>query len=144
MWQDFKQFISRGNVVDMAVGVIIGGAFGKLVSSLVNDVIMPPIGMLLSGINFRDLFINLSTTPYATVAEAEAAGVPIIKYGLFINQVIDFLIVAAVIFLAIRVLARVHPAKEAEATEKDCPYCCTKIPVAAVRCPHCTAELPGK
>jgi len=141
MLADFKAFIARGNVVDMAVGVIIGGAFGKIVSSLVSDVIMPPIGMLLSGINFRDLFINLSSTPYATIAEAEEAGAPIIKYGLFINNVIDFLIIAAVIFMVIRLLARIRPAKEEAVTEKACPYCCSKIALQAVRCPHCTAEL---
>ena len=141
MLEDFKAFIARGNVVDMAVGVIIGGAFGKIVSSLVSDVIMPPIGMLLSGINFRDLFINLSSTEYATMADAEAAGAPIIKYGLFINNVIDFLIVALVIFLMIRLLARMRPAKEEAATDKECPYCCSKIALGAVRCPHCTAEL---
>lgn len=141
MWNEFKAFIMRGNVVDMAVGVIIGGAFGKIVSSLVSDVIMPPIGMLMSGVNFRDLFINLSSTPYATIADAEAAGAPIIKYGVFINTVIDFLVVAAVIFMAIRLLARLNPPAEVAPTEKECPYCCSQIALAAVRCPHCTAEL---
>ena len=102
MWEDFKAFIMRGNVIDMAVGIIIGGAFGKIVSSFVNDIVMPPIGLLLAGVDFKDLYMNLSKTHYASLADAEAAGAPVIKYGLFINNCIDFLIIALVIFLVLR------------------------------------------
>lgn len=142
MLKDFKEFIMRGNVVDMAVGIIIGGAFGKIVSSLVSDIVMPPLGMLLSGADFRSLFINLSSTPVATLAEAEEAGLPVIRYGLFINSIIDFLVIAFVIFLALRALMKLKKEEEpAPETEKVCPYCKMKIDVAAVRCPHCTSQL---
>ena len=142
MLKEFKEFALQGNVVDMAVGVIIGGAFGKIVTSLVNDVIMPPIGAALGGVDFKALFINLSTTHYATLEEATAAGAPTINYGLFLNTVLDFLIVAFVIFLCIQQLQRFRKEEApAEVTTKECAYCKTEIALAATRCPHCTSQL---
>jgi large conductance mechanosensitive channel len=144
MFKEFKAFIMRGNVLDLAVAVIIGGAFGKIVSSLVSDVIMPPIGLLLGSVDFGSLFINLSGTSYASLAEAQAAGAPTINYGLFINAVIDFLIVAIVIFLVIRAANRLQQLQAQPAaapTTKECPYCLSVIPLKATRCPHCTSEL---
>lgn len=142
MWNDFKAFISRGNVIDLAVGVIMGTAFGKIVSSFVSDIIMPPIGLLMSGVNFKDLYISLDKKTYANLAAAEAAGAPVIKYGVFINNVIDFLIVAFVIFLVLRGLMKLRkPEPEEAPTEKECPFCKTMIPIGATRCPHCTSEL---
>lgn len=141
--EDFKKFIMRGNVVDMAVGVIIGGAFGKIVTSLVNDMIMPPIGLLLGKVDFTNLFISLNGQTYASLAEAQKAGVPTLNYGLFINTVINFLIVAFVVFLVIKQLAifqRPAPAPAPPAT-KDCKFCFQPISIKAVRCPHCTSEL---
>lgn len=144
MLKEFREFAMRGNVVDMAVGIIIGVAFGKIVTSLVNDVIMPPIGLLLGKIDFANLYINLSGAEYSTLAEAEAAGAPLIKYGMFLNTVFDFLIVAFVIFLVIRQMNRLKKKEEAPAAEpttKGCDFCKTDIPIGAVRCPHCTSEL---
>ncbi len=143
MLKEFRAFIMRGNVIDLAVAVIIGAAFGKIVASLVNDILMPPIGLALGGVNFADLFINLSGTPYASLAEAQAAGAPTINYGLFINTVIEFVVIAFVVFLVVRALNRMQqpkPAVAAPAT-RDCPYCATAIPIQAVRCPHCTSAL---
>jgi large conductance mechanosensitive channel len=142
MLKEFKEFVSRGNMIDLAVGVVIGAAFGAVVTSLVNDVIMPPIGMLLSGVNFKDLFITLNGTKYPSAAAAQQASAPAIYYGAFLNNVIDFLIVALVIFLlvkAINRLKRPDPAKDP--TTKECQYCHTTIPIKAVRCPNCTSEL---
>jgi large conductance mechanosensitive channel len=142
MWKEFKQFIARGNVVDLAVAVIIGAAFGKTVTSLVNDILMPPIGLLLGNVDFTNLFITLSGGSYATLAEAQAAGAATINYGVFINTVIDFLIVAFAIFLLVRQVNRLKkPAPPAEPTTKACPYCLSEIPIKATRCPHCTSEL---
>ncbi len=144
MWKEFKEFVLRGNVVDMAVGIIIGAAFGKIVTSFVNDILMPPIGLLLGGVDFSNLFITLSGGHYATLAEAQAAGAVTINYGLFINTVLDFLIVAAVIFLFIRQINRMKRKEEApppEPTTKECPYCLSTIPLKATRCPYCTSEL---
>jgi len=144
MFKEFKTFIMRGNVADLAVGVIIGAAFGKIASSLVNDIIMPPIGLLLHGVNFSDLFVSLNGQSYASLANAQTAGAPTINYGLFINNVIDFLIVAFVIFLLIKGINQFYkkPAPApAEPTSKDCPRCFTAIPIKATRCPHCTSEL---
>jgi large conductance mechanosensitive channel len=144
MLKEFKEFAMRGNVVDMAVGIIIGAAFGKIVSSLVNDIIMPPIGIMLGKMDFSNLFLNLSDKPAKTIAEAKAAGAATINYGLFINNVIDFAIVAFAIFLLVRQinrLKRTPPAAPAEPTTKDCPYCQSSISIKAVRCPHCTSEL---
>lgn len=146
MIKEFKEFTMRGNVIDLAVGVIIGGAFGKIVSSLVNDIIMPPIGMLLNGVNFSNLFLALDRKSYAALADAQAAGAPTLNYGLFINNVIDFIIVAFVIFLMIRAINRMkkQPAPAAtEPTSKDCPYCLTSISIQATRCPNCTSQLDG-
>ena len=141
MLKEFRDFAMRGNVVDLAIGVIIGAAFGKIVSSLVNDVLMPPIGLLVGNIDFSNIFISLSAHQYATIAEAKAAGVPTLNIGLFINTIIDFVIVAFVIFLLIRQMNRLMPKPAAPVTTKDCPRCATAIPLKATRCPHCTSEL---
>ena len=141
--KEFKDFAVRGNVMDMAVGVIIGAAFGKIVTSLVNDVIMPPIGLLAGGIDFSNLFINLSGTPAATLAEAKAASLPVIAYGSFINTVINFLIQAWAIFLVVKCANKLRkPAPEAPKPEpRLCPYCFSEVNEKATRCPHCTSEL---
>jgi large conductance mechanosensitive channel len=144
MLKEFKEFAMRGNVLDMAIGIIIGAAFGKIITSLVSDVIMPPIGLLLGKLDFSNLYINLSGQPYASLAAAKAAGASTINYGLFINTVIDFIIVAFVIFLLIRQVNKLKRQPEVAAavpTTKECPYCLSVIPVKAVRCPHCTSEL---
>lgn len=142
MIQEFKEFISKGNVMDLAVGVIIGGAFGKIVTSLVNDVIMPLIGILTGGVNFSDRFVNLSGTEYPTIAAAEEAGAAILKYGAFIQNIIDFLIIAFVIFIVIKQINRFKREEEpAPATTKECPFCKSDVPIEATRCPHCTSEL---
>lgn len=143
MLKEFREFVMRGNVLDLAVAVIIGGAFGKVVTSLVNDVLMPPVGLLLGSVNFSDLFVNLSGTSYASLAEAQQAGAPTINYGLFLNTVIDFVIVAFVIFLMVRAANRMRkPAQApAEPTTKDCPFCLSAIPLKATRCPQCTSDL---
>jgi large conductance mechanosensitive channel len=150
MLKEFKEFVLRGNVLDMAVGIIIGAAFGTIVTSLVNDVIMPPIGLLLGGVDFSNLFILLKAgspaAPYASLADAQAAGAVTINYGVFINAVISFLIVAFVIFLLIRSINRLRREEEApppEPTTKECPYCLSTIPIKATRCAHCTSELPA-
>lgn len=138
MLQEFKTFIMRGNVVDLAVGVIVGGAFGKIVSSLVADIVMPPIGILLGGVDASNQFFALDGKHYLTLAEAKKAAAPTINYGLFMNAVVDFLIVSFVIFLAVRLLSRLHP----PAVEtRDCPFCLTTIPLKATRCGHCTSDL---
>jgi large conductance mechanosensitive channel len=144
MLKEFREFIMRGNVVDLAVGIIIGAAFGKIVTSLVNDVIMPPIGLLLGKVDFSNLYVNLSGQSFASLAEAQAAGAPTINYGLFLNNVIDFLIVGFAIFLVIRQINRLKSkpqAAEANPTTKNCPYCLSTIPLAATRCSQCTSEL---
>ena len=148
MFKEFKEFAMRGNVVDMAVGIIIGGAFGTIVKSLVSDVLMPPLGLLLGGVDFSDLFFTLKdgTTagPYATLAAAKSAGAVTLGYGLFINAVISFLIVAFAVFLLIKAINQLQRIKEeppAEPTTKDCPYCLSSIPIKATRCPQCTSEL---
>jgi large conductance mechanosensitive channel len=145
MLKEFKEFAMRGSVVDLAVGVIIGGAFGKIVSSLVEDVIMPPIGQLLGHVDFSGLFINLSGTHYDSIKLAKAANPPgaTLNYGLFINNVINFLIVAFVVFLVVQQMNRLtkKPAPAAVPTTKDCPQCAMTIPIAAKRCGHCTAQL---
>jgi large conductance mechanosensitive channel len=142
--KEFKEFIMRSNVMDLAIGIIIGAAFGKIVSSFVSDILMPPIGLLLGNVDFTNLFISLSGQSYKTLAEAKAAGAATINYGLFINAVIDFLIVAFVIFLIIRQINRMRRKREAEAVPpatKECIYCMSAVSVKAVRCPHCTSEL---
>lgn len=143
--EEFKQFVMRGNVIDMAVGVIIGAAFGKIVTSLVNDVLMPPIGLLLGKVDFSNLYINLSGQVFTSLAEAQKAGAPTLNYGMFLNNVINFVIVAFVIFMLIKQINRLQkPAKPAPAaapTTKDCPFCCSVVPIKAVRCPQCTSQF---
>ncbi len=144
MLQEFKEFTMRGNVLDMAIGVIIGAAFGKIITSFVNDILMPPIGLLLGRVDFTNLFINLSGQPYGSLEEAQAAGAATINYGLFLNTVLDFIIVAFVIFLLIRQVNRLKRESEAlpaEPTTKECPYCLSTIPIKATRCPQCTSEI---
>ena len=143
MLQEFKKFALQGNVLDMAIGIIIGAAFGKIVSSLVADVLMPPIGLLVGKIDFSSLFLNLSGQDYATLAAAKAAGAPTINYGMFLNNVFDFLIVAFVIFLLVKQINRLKT-KEAPAaapTTRDCPRCLSSIPLKATRCAFCTSDL---
>lgn len=142
--KEFREFIMRGNVVDMAVGIIIGAAFGKIVTSLVNDILMPPLGLLLGKVDFANLFVNLSGTRYDTLAKAKEAGAATINYGLFINTVLDFIIVALAIFLMIRGINRLRRKPEeapAAPTTRECPYCFSSIPIKATRCPHCTSQL---
>jgi large conductance mechanosensitive channel len=142
MLKDFKAFIMKGNVLDLAVAVIIGGAFGKIVTSLVKDVIMPPIGQLLGHIDFKDLFFSLNGQSYKSLAEANTAGAPVLAYGQFLNTVIEFLIVALVVFLVVRTASKLQKAPPPAApTTKDCAFCFTPIPVPAKRCPHCTSQL---
>lgn len=142
MIDEFKQFIMRGNVLDMAVGIIIGAAFGKIVSSFVDDVLMPPLGLILGQVDFSNLFLNLSSTEVTTLAEAKAAGLPVIAYGSFLNSVVDFLIVAFAIFMLIKQVNRLVPKKEeAAAPARKCPFCKSEIDEEATRCPHCTSEL---
>ena len=140
---EFKAFALRGNVVDMAVGVIIGGAFGKIVSSLVNDVVMPPIGKIIGGVDFSNLFINLSDKKVSTLAEATAAKVPVIAYGKFLTTVIDVVIMAFIIFCMVSLLNKFKK-EEVKAPETLCPYCKQPVDPEATRCPHCTSELPQK
>jgi large conductance mechanosensitive channel len=144
MWKEFKEFAMRGNVLDMAVGIIIGAAFGKIVSSFVNDVLMPPIGLLLGKVDFSNLFITLSGQSFATLEEAKKAGAVTIKYGIFFNTIIDFILVALAVFLMIRQLNRIKRQPEpapAVPTTKECTYCFSVIPIKATRCPNCTSEL---
>ena len=147
MLKEFKEFAMRGNVVDMAVGIIIGAAFASIVKSLVADIIMPPIGLLLGGVDFSDLFITLSGGEYASLAEAQEAGAATINVGLFINQIIIFLIVAFAVFLLIRTINQLNRKEEeqpSEPTTKDCPFCFSSIPIKATRCAHCTSELKSE
>jgi large conductance mechanosensitive channel len=143
MWKEFKEFALRGSVIDLAVGIIIGAAFNTIVQALVNHIIMPPVGLLLGRVSFENLFITLSTEQFATLQEAEAAGVPIIRYGLFISAVVDFLILAFFIFLLVRWINRLRRKDEPVETPnlKQCPYCTLQIPIGAARCPECTSEL---
>ncbi|MGQ3683594.1 MAG: large-conductance mechanosensitive channel protein MscL [Candidatus Loosdrechtia sp.] len=141
--KEFKLFAMRGNVLDLAVGIIIGAAFGKIITSLVNDVLMPPIGLLLGGMDFSNLFVNLSDTDYSSRAEALAAGAPTIGYGAFINTIIDFTIVAFAIFMLVRVINKLAQPKPVAvpANTKECPYCISVIPIKATRCSFCTSEV---
>ena len=142
MVKEFKEFALRGSVIDLAIGVIIGAALGKIVTSLTNDIIMPPIGLLLGGVNFTDLFIALDGNEYASLATAQAVGAPTINYGVFINTILDFIIVAFVVFLIVRQMNRMKRAPiPAIPTTKECPYCYTQIPIPATRCPNCTSDL---
>jgi large conductance mechanosensitive channel len=142
MLKEFKEFAMKGNVLDMAIGIIIGAAFGKIITSLVADVIMPPIGLILGRVDFSSLFLSLTGTHYDSLAAAKAAGAPTINYGLFLNNVVDFVIVAFVIFMVIRQVNRwKKPVPVAALVTKECPYCFTAIPIKAMRCPNCTSEL---
>ncbi len=154
MFKDFRDFVMRGNVLDLAVGIIIGAAFGAIVNSFVKDIIMPPIGVLLGNVDFANLFVvikagALAAPPYATLAEAQAAGAATFNYGLFINTLISFLIISLAVFFIVRVfnnaLKKMTATKKAEVpappAAKDCPFCATAIPIKATRCPHCTSEL---
>jgi large conductance mechanosensitive channel len=141
MLKEFKEFAMRGNVLDMAVGIIIGAAFGKIITSFVSDILMPPIGLLLGKVDFANLFINLSGQSFASIADAKKAGAATINYGLFMNTVLDFLIVAFVIFLLIKQVNRLNRQPAPAPATKDCPYCLSAIPIPAVRCAHCTSQL---
>ncbi|MEK7283726.1 MAG: large conductance mechanosensitive channel protein MscL [Acidobacteriota bacterium] len=150
MLQEFKKFALQGNVLDMAVGIIVGASFGKIITSLVNDVLMPPIGLLVGRVDFSSLYVNLSGNPYTSLAEARAAGAPTVNYGLFLNHVLDFLIVAFVIFLLVRQMNRLKSRAAAPAAApltRDCPRCFSGIALRATRCPFCTSDLqpaPGR
>jgi len=141
VFKEFKEFAMRGNVLDMAVGIIIGAAFGQIVTSFVADIMMPPVGRLLGHVDFSNLFVSLTGTHYPSIAAAKAAGAATINYGLFLNTVINFLIVAFAVFLLVRQVNRLAP-KPAPAT-RDCPYCLSGVPLKATRCAHCTSELVG-
>jgi large conductance mechanosensitive channel len=141
---EFKQFVVRGNVLDLAVGFIMGAAFGKIVSSFTNDVLMPPIGLVLGRVDFSSLYVNLGSKRFATLAEARAAGAPVIAYGVFINTMIAFLIVAIAVFILVKWvnrLTRLKPAAPEPPTTKECPHCLSAIPVRATKCAHCTSDL---
>ena len=150
MFKEFKEFAMRGNVIDMAIGIIIGGAFGPIVGSMVNDIIMPPIGLAMGNVDFTNLFILIkegtkAAAPYASLADAKAAGAVTMNYGVFINSVISFVIVAFCVFLLVKTMNRMKreeaAAPPAEPTTKDCPFCCSAIPLKATRCPQCTSEV---
>ena len=144
MLQEFKKFITRGNVIDLAVGIVIGAAFTGVVQSFVNDVLMPPIGRITGGVDFSDLYVNLSNAEYASLAEAKEAGAATLNYGLFLNSLISFLIVAFAVFLLVQAYNRIRTLEEAAPpapTEKDCAFCKMRIPLEATRCGHCTSDL---
>ena len=143
MAKEFREFAARGNVIDLAVGVIIGAAFGKIITSLVNDIVMPPIGMAIGRIDFKNLFVSLNGQPYPSLADAQKAGAATINYGIFLNTILEFLIVAFVIFLMVRLINRLKTPEPTAATPeaRDCPFCVSRIPIKATRCPHCTSDL---
>lgn len=143
MLKQFKDFIMKGNVIDLAIAVLIGGAFGQIVTSFTNDILMPPFGLLLGNVDFSELYINLSGQAYPSLAAAKEAGAATINYGLFLNTIINFLIIALVVFFIMRALEKVtkKPEAPAEVTTKECPYCLSTIPLKATRCPNCTSQL---
>ena len=141
MIKEFKEFALRGNVLDLAIGIVIGAAFGKIVTSFVNDIVMPPIGLAIGHIDFKDLFVSLSNSSYRSLAEAKAAGAPVLAYGNFLNTVFEFLIVAFAVFLLVRRVNHMRAKPSPTPTTKECAYCISIIPLAATRCPHCTSEL---
>ena|SRR5205823_4707366 len=141
MLKEFKEFAVRGNVLDLAIGLVVGAAFGKIVTSFVNDVLMPPIGLMIGRMDFKDLFVNLSARAYPSLTQAKAAGAPVIAYGNFLNTVFEFLIVAFAVFLLVRQVNRMRAKPVPTPTTKECAYCMSIIPIAATRCPHCTSEL---
>ena len=142
MIKEFKAFLLRGNVLDLAVGIVIGAAFTKIISSFVADVLMPPIGLLLGNVDFSNLYVNLSHTQYATLAEAKKAGAPTLNYGVFLNNVVDFVIVAFAIFLVVKVANRFAKPKVTEVKSRACQFCLMDVPFAAKKCGHCTSALP--
>ena len=143
MFKEFKTFAARGNVIDLAVGVIIGASFGKIVTSLVSDIIMPPIGLLIGRVDFKNLFVALNRQAYASLADAQKAGAPTINYGIFLNTVLEFVIVAFAVFLLVRQINRLSPPPPTAPADppKTCPFCASQIPIAAKRCPFCTSSL---
>jgi large conductance mechanosensitive channel len=144
MLKEFREFAMRGNVVDMAVGIILGAAFGKIVSSLVSDVIMPPIGLLTGQVDFANLFVNLSSTSYPTIAAAKAAGAPTLNYGAWLTTLVDFVLVAFAVFLLVRTMNSLKRSEPAPSpTTRECPLCLSNIPLKARRCAHCTADVPA-
>ena len=144
MLEEFKKFIMRGNVVDMATGVIIGAAFGKIVSSFTSDILMPPLGLLLGKVDFSNFYINLSGVEYESFAAAKEAGAPVIAYGAFLNTCLDFLIVAAAIFILIKQVNRLMPKAAPPKAPRTCPYCKENVADEAVKCPHCASDIAGK
>ena len=141
MLKEFRDFALRGHVLELAVAVVLGTAFGRIISSLVDDILMPPFGLLLGGTDFRELFVDLSGVGHATLAAAEAAGAPVIRYGLFLNALVAFVIVAFALFLVIKQVNRLLPKRAAAPVMRDCPYCLSGVPLKATRCAHCTAQL---
>jgi large conductance mechanosensitive channel len=143
MWKEFRKFAVRGNVIDLAVGVIIGAAFGKVVTSLVTDVVMPPIGLLIGRVDFKNLYVTLNGQTYASLAEAQKAGAPTLNYGVFLNTIVEFLIIALVVFLLVRWVNKLMPPPVVAPAEprRDCPDCASSVPVRARRCPFCTSSL---
>jgi large conductance mechanosensitive channel len=139
MFKEFKEFAVRGNVMDLAVGLVVGAAFGKIVTSLVNDILMPPLGLFIKRVDFKELFVNLSGVPYRTMAEAKAAGSPTLNYGLFLNTMLEFVIVAFAVFLVVRTVNRLRT--QPNPTTQECAFCSMSIPLTAIRCPHCTSQL---
>ncbi len=141
MLKEFRTFAMRGSLLDLAIGFVLGTAFGRIVSSFVADMLMPPIGLLLGGLDFANLFVTLRGGPYPSVAAAKAAGAPTINYGIFLDTVVDFVIVAFVMFLVVRQVNRLQRQPEATPTTKPCPFCLSTVPLKAVRCPYCTSDL---
>lgn len=142
MGKDFKDFLTRGNVVDLAVALVLGVAFGAIVTSFVNDILMPPIGLAFKGVDFTNLFVSLTKQSYPTLAAAKAAGAPTLNYGLFINTIISFVIVAFAMFMVVRQIARLRPPAPAAST-RECPFCLSAVPLRATRCAHCTSDMGG-
>jgi large conductance mechanosensitive channel len=140
MFREFREFAMKGNVIDLAIGIIIGAGFGKIITSFVNDIIMPPIGLLMGKVDFTNLFINLSGKSYATIQEAKAAGAATLNYGLFINTIIDFTIIAFSVFIVVKQINKLKRAEAAAPTTKECPFCISRIALKATRCPNCTSE----
>jgi large conductance mechanosensitive channel len=141
MIREFKEFAMRGSMLDLAIGIVLGASFGRIITSVVNDILMPPIGLMLGGLDFANLFIALKGGPYPSVAAAKAAGAPTINYGIFLNTVVDFVLVAAVLFLVIKQVNRIQRRPDVTPTTKPCPFCLSTIPLKAVRCPNCTSDL---
>ncbi len=141
MIREFKEFAMRGSMLDLAIGIVLGASFGRIITSVVNDILMPPIGLMLGGLDFANLFIALKGGPYPSVAAAKAAGAPTINYGIFLNTVVDFVLVAAVLFLVIKQVNRIQRRPDVTPTTKPCPFCFSTVPLKAIRCPYCTSDL---